>query len=197
MNEFYSLKIVFLGDSMVGKTCLIGNFVSGNAPDNVIPTIGAAFVSKEIEIMGKQVEVLIWDTAGQELYRGLAPIYYRDADIAIICFDVTSSQSYDSIQYWISELNKNCEKNIIIVICGNKIDLEEKRVIQFSSPQAAAEEIDAIYSETSAITGFGVERMFQTAISKYIDIKMKENVLEPLPLSLNVTCDPPKKKSCC
>ena len=168
MSELTSVKLVLLGDSGVGKTSIVTHYVSGNAANNVKPTIGAAFVTKEINVDGNQLELLIWDTAGQEVYRGLAPMYYRSALIAIIVFDVTRSQSYESVSYWIKELKTNVDTNIIILVCGNKTDLEDQRTVDTSSAQAMADQEGALYAETSATTGSGIERMFQMAVSKLL-----------------------------
>ena len=129
--EIKELKVVFLGDSRVGKTCIVGKFVTGNTLETTQPTVGAAFLSKTITVDDKEYKLNVWDTAGQEQYRGMAPIYYRNSKIAIICFDITCSQSYDSVQYWIDQLNSNIDDNITIVICGNKCDLESERQISF------------------------------------------------------------------
>jgi Rab family protein len=168
MSEFNAIKLVLLGDSGVGKTSIVTQYVSGTVPENVNPTIGAAFVTKEVSIEGQNLELLIWDTAGQEVYRGLAPMYYRSALIAIIVYDVTNQESYSSVSYWIRELQTNVEENIVILVCGNKIDLEDKRVVQFQTASALAAERGALYSETSATTNAGVDRMFQMAISSHL-----------------------------
>ncbi|KAH0788777.1 small GTP-binding protein [Histomonas meleagridis] len=169
--EGNAVKLVLLGDSGVGKTSIVTQYVSGSAPENVNPTIGAAFVTKDVNIDGQQLELLIWDTAGQEVYRGLAPMYYRSALIAIIVFDVTKAESFDSVSYWIRELKTNVEENIVILVCGNKTDLEDKRVIEFQSASSMASENGALYAETSASTGSGVDRMFQMAINNLLQNK--------------------------
>jgi Rab family protein len=171
MTEFNAIKLVLLGDSGVGKTSIVTQFVSGTVPENMNPTIGAAFVTKEVTIQGQNLELLIWDTAGQEVYRGLAPMYYRSALIAIIVFDVTSQESYNSVSYWIHELQTNVEENIVILVCGNKIDLEDKRAVQFQSASTAAANRGALYSETSATTNTGVDKMFQLALSSHLQKK--------------------------
>ncbi|KAH0790108.1 small GTP-binding protein [Histomonas meleagridis] len=169
--EGNAVKLVLLGDSGVGKTSIVTQYVSGSAPENVNPTIGAAFVTKDVTINDQQLELLIWDTAGQEVYRGLAPMYYRSALIAIIVFDVTKAESFDSVSYWIRELKTNVEENIVILVCGNKTDLEDKRVIEFQSASSMAAENGALYAETSASTGSGVDRMFQMAINNLLQNK--------------------------
>lgn len=166
-----SIKLVLLGDSGVGKTSIVTHYVSGSAANNVKPTIGAAFVTKEINVDGKSLELLIWDTAGQEVYRGLAPMYYRSALIAIIVFDVTRIQSYEAVSYWIKELKTNVDGNIIILVCGNKTDLDDQRVIESNTAQTMADGEGALYAETSATTGAGIERMFQLAVSKLLSTR--------------------------
>ena len=192
---FRSVKLVLLGDSGVGKTSIVTQYVSGTAPDNVNPTIGAAFVTKDVNIDGQQLELLIWDTAGQEVYRGLAPMYYRSALIAIIVFDVTKAESFDSVSYWIKELKTNVEESIVILVCGNKIDLEEKRVIEFQSANSMANENGALYAETSASSGAGVDRMFQVAISNLL--QTKGNIIDSPGNNVNIQeNDGPRRKKC-
>ncbi|OHT02057.1 small GTP-binding protein [Tritrichomonas foetus] len=166
-----SVKLVLLGDSGVGKTSIVTQYVSGVAANNVKPTIGAAFVTKEVIVDGKPLELLIWDTAGQEVYRGLAPMYYRSALIAIVVYDVTRTQSYEAVNYWIKELKTNVDGSIIILVCGNKTDLEDKRAVESAAAQAMADSEGALYAETSASTGAGIERMFQLAVSKLLSTR--------------------------
>jgi Rab family protein len=198
MSDFNAVKLVLLGDSGVGKTSIVTQFVSGTVPENLNPTIGAAFVTKEITIEGQSLELLIWDTAGQEVYRGLAPMYYRSALIAIIVFDVTNQDTYNSVSYWIRELQTNVEESIVILVCGNKIDLEDKRTVQFQVASAAAAERSALYAETSATTNAGVDRMFQLAISTLLK---KKGIAKTPPGEKGVIIDPgkkaPKKDDCC
>jgi Rab family protein len=171
MGDPTSVKLVLLGDSGVGKTSIVSQYIMGTVPDSVNPTIGAAFVTKNVTFDGKPYELLIWDTAGQEVYRGLAPMYYRSAVIAIIVFDVTSKPSYGSVSYWIKELRTNVEEGITILVCGNKIDLEDKRNVEGIQASAWATEKGALYAETSAVTGGGVEKMFQLALANLVKQK--------------------------
>ena len=170
MSEFEtSIKIVLLGDSGVGKTSIVAQYVSGSTPDSIKPTVGAAFFTKEMTFNKKPIELLIWDTAGQEVYRGLAPMYYRSAKIAIIVFDITSVKSFESVSYWAKELQDNVDNNLTIVVCGNKTDLEDARAIPQDVAQKKAEEFGALYVETNANSGTGVERLFQLAITKFFE----------------------------
>ena len=171
-----SVKLVLLGDSGVGKTSIATQYISGKAPQSVKPTIGAAFVTKSIVVDGQPVELLIWDTAGQEVYRGLAPMYYRSALIAIVVYDITRQQSYESVSYWINELKANADSRTIIVVCANKTDLEDQRAVDESTAQQLAESHGALYAATSATTGSGIERMFQMAVGKLMKEQAGENV---------------------
>ena len=150
------VKVVLLGDSGVGKTSIINRFMTGKYSESLKPTIGAAFVTKNVVVEGHNLELRIWDTAGQEVYRGLAPMYYRSANIAIIVYDVTNQPSYESVDYWVGELKKNLKNSSVIMICGNKADLYDDRVIHDSSAKDLAAANGALYCETSASSGTGI-----------------------------------------
>ena len=171
-----SVKLVLLGDSGVGKTSIATQYISGKAPQSVKPTIGAAFVTKSIVVDNQPVELLIWDTAGQEVYRGLAPMYYRSALIAIVVYDITRQQSYESVSYWINELKANADSRTVIVVCANKTDLEDQRAVEEATAQQYAESNGALYAATSAATGAGIDRMFQMAVGKLMKDQAGQNV---------------------
>ena len=171
-----SVKLVLLGDSGVGKTSIATQYISGKAPQSVKPTIGAAFVTKSIVVDGQPIELLIWDTAGQEVYRGLAPMYYRSALIAIVVYDITRQQSYESVAYWINELKANADSRTVIVVCANKTDLEDQRAVDENIAQQFAESHGALYAATSASTGSGIDRMFQMAVGKLMKDQAGESV---------------------
>lgn len=164
-----SIKIVFLGDSGVGKTSIVTRYVTGSAPTVHAPTVGAAFGAKDLEVDGTVYQLLIWDTAGQELFRGLAPMYYRSAKVAIVVFDVGIRNSFVAVEYWISELRDNCDDNIRLIICGNKIDRSEREIDrEFAESEAAR--LGALYTETSAETGVGVNRVFEMAVQEVMKV---------------------------
>ena len=162
------VKIVLLGDSGVGKTSIINHFMTGKTSESLKPTVGAAFVTKNIVVDGHGLELRIWDTAGQEVYRGLAPMYYRSAQIAIIVFDVTNNPSYESVDYWVQELKKNLKGSPVLMICGNKCDLYEDRTIHDTTAKEFAQQNGALYCECSAVNGTGINQLFETALSKML-----------------------------
>ena len=197
MSSLFSLKVVLLGDSGVGKTSIVTRYTTGVVSTSVKPTVGAAFVTKEINVDNKEFELLIWDTAGQEVYRGLAPIYYRSSGIAIIVFDVTRPETYKSVSYWISELKLNVDIKPIIVVCANKVDKEGPKFPDEEVAQKYASENGAIYIETSALSGLGIDRMFQTSVSKYLKEYPNNNDINDNTQDINTNKKEENKKTCC
>lgn len=161
------VKVVILGQSAVGKTCMLNQFVRGHFIGNSTTTIGAAFMKKTITINNWHVVLSIWDTAGQERFRSMAPMYYRGAHAAVLVFDVTSSESLDKVQGWVEELQQHANEDITMVVAANKSDLRVPGTT--CVPQAQAESygksINASVFETSAKTGKGIEDLFQHVAS--------------------------------
>ena len=191
------IKCVFLGDSGVGKTCILNYFINGTAARESSPTIGAAYVSKSITVDGKLCDLMIWDTAGQEMYRGLAPMYYRNARAAFLVYDITSKKSFEAVSYWATELanNSGSGDGITIMVVGNKVDFEERREVPTDDAQNVADSLNAKFVETSAVTGVNIERLFQTATSEVLKKKTKVNQSQPDPMDVNHELQ--KKKGCC
>eukprot|EP01023_Acetabularia_acetabulum_P018746 TRINITY_DN19473_c0_g1_i1.p1 TRINITY_DN19473_c0_g1~~TRINITY_DN19473_c0_g1_i1.p1 ORF type:complete len:211 (-),score=49.05 TRINITY_DN19473_c0_g1_i1:105-737(-) len=160
------VKLVLLGDSGVGKSCLVTRYVRGVFdPDSKI-TVGAAFMAHTVNLKnGQSVKFEIWDTAGQERYRALAPLYYRGAEAAAIVYDVTHEPSFRSAQRWVRELNKNSSQHVVIILVGNKTDLIEtgtnKREVSLEEAAEYAEKNQMMHLECSAKTGTNVELLFQ------------------------------------
>jgi small GTP-binding protein len=120
--SIFFMKVVLLGNSQVGKTCIITRLISGRFSESA-PTIGAAFQTHMLSTPNGSVTLQIWDTAGQEQYRSLSPMYYRAAQVAILCYDITSVPSFDAISDWIRELDDRAGKSIQIIVAATKTDL--------------------------------------------------------------------------
>lgn len=155
------LKVVLLGESSVGKSSIVMRYITGNFQRSNA-TIGAAFTTKTIEILEsdnviKRISLEIWDTAGQERYRSLAPMYFRNTDIALVVFDVTKPESLQKAQSWIEELNSYFEQDrrddVSIKLIGNKIDLDHSSI---------ETHIDEPIYEVSAMTGEGILELFNS-----------------------------------
>ncbi|POM58775.1 Rab5 family GTPase [Phytophthora palmivora] len=154
------VKVVLLGDTGVGKSSLVLRFVTNNFRPYSESTIGASFMSKMIVVNDTPIKYQIWDTAGQEKYHSLAPMYYRGAAAAIVVYDITRKQSLTTLKNWVKELKQLGPDNIVIAIAGNKSDLEEKREVPASQARAYAEEIGALFIETSAKEDTNVSDLF-------------------------------------
>ncbi|GMF02531.1 unnamed protein product [Ambrosiozyma monospora] len=118
-----SVKLVLLGEAAVGKSSLVLRFVSNDFQENKEPTIGAAFLTQRCTIGSKTIKFEIWDTAGQERFANLAPLYYRNAQAALVVYDITKPASFIKARRWVNELRENANKNIIIALVANKYDL--------------------------------------------------------------------------
>lgn len=144
----------------MGKSSLVLRFVTNNFRPYSESTIGASFMSKMIVVNDTPIKYQIWDTAGQEKYHSLAPMYYRGAAAAIVVYDITRKQSLTTLKNWVKELKQLGPDNIVIAIAGNKSDLEEKREVPASQARAYAEEIGALFIETSAKEDTNVSDLF-------------------------------------
>ena len=161
MSMTREVKVVLLGDTGVGKSSLVLRFVTEDFKEYSESTIGASFMSKVEVIDGVAYKYQIWDTAGQEKYHSLAPMYYRGAAAAIVVYDITNQLSFEKTQRWIEELQRHGPENIVLVIAGNKADLEDKRVVSKEKAKEFADSINGIFLETSAKTGQSVGDAFK------------------------------------
>ena len=165
-------KVVIIGDSNVGKTCLIERYCENRFGDTQ-PTIGALHKVKTVN----DVELDIWDTAGQERFKSMIPMYYKGAKAIIVSYDVTSINSFEGAKKWIQEIEANTT-NIIIVLVANKVDLSTKRVVAKETAKNLAESKGFMYHETSAKDNLGVFELFDNIASKLkeMNIKTENNI---------------------
>ena len=172
MSDF---KVVVLGDKGVGKTCLVLRFIEGFFSPKQQSTIGAFFLTKKVTLSdGYTLKMQLWDTAGQERFRAMAPMYYRGAASAIVCFDITNEDSFAKMKDWVDELRQNCDPDsLVLVVACNKCDLEEQRVVSRQRTQQFCEKVGAIMLETSAKENIGVDELFKR-ISEEVYIRRKD-----------------------
>ena len=178
MNEPESIKVVLIGESGVGKTSIISQFTTNKFPQSCQPSVNSQFVSKTLEFQDydKSLKFEIWDTVGQEKYRALAKLFYRDADVIIYVYDITSSLSFEAIRnFWYPETMKNAINNPLFAIVANKYDLYIEGKMINNEGKKFAKEIKAIYIQTSAMSNMGINDLFHTIGNKIIDPEYEIN----------------------
>ena len=154
-------KIVIIGDINVGKTSILSRFRYGSFESDYMPTLGIDFFSKNLFFEDKTIRLILWDTAGQERFRSLIPSYLKNADCIIIVFDITNKESFLSLNKWLTDAKNNASENTIYVICGNKIDLKERRTVNENEINEYIEKnTGVIYMECSAKNGQGIKDLF-------------------------------------
>jgi len=163
LAEYDSLfKLLIIGDSGVGKSCILLRFADDTYTESYISTIGVDFKIKTIELEGKTVKLQIWDTAGQERFRTITSSYYRGAHGIIVVYDTTDKESFDNVVEWLNEIDKYATENVNKLLVGNKCDLESKRQVDTEEAKAFAEERGIPFLETSAKNSLNVEESFLT-----------------------------------
>lgn len=195
-EALHKVKVVVIGGTNVGKTSMIQTYLKESPGlGQVTTTIHLAYAQKE-EIVDNQIVTLhICDTAGQERFQSICPNFYRDADAAIIVFDVTNKASFERMKSWLDEVTIMTGANFIKVIAGNKMDLADDRVITMDEAMEFAREANAEYFETSALTGMGIHEVFHHVCRERMNTGKK---LADATLSLVVTETPKEtNRNCC
>ncbi|KAJ2780876.1 Vacuolar protein sorting-associated protein 21 [Coemansia javaensis] len=162
------IKMVLLGESAVGKSSLVLRFVNDEFQDNKEPTIGAAFLTQKVRLDDAMLKLEIWDTAGQERFHSLAPMYYRNAQAAVVVYDITRASSLDKAKAWVKELQRQANTNIVIALVGNKLDLVAEEGVEPAAAAAAADEASGgeAEAETVAEAPEGRARQVQAEVAR-------------------------------
>ena len=174
-----SCKVVLLGESGVGKTCIISRYVNNTYDEKSETTNGASYASKVIDLeqYKQSLRFDIWDTAGQEKYRSLTKFFYKDAAIAILVYDITRRDSFEEVRkYWYEQLKTCGEKNIVIGLAGNKCDMFDKEAVTEEEARSFANEIGAQFQLTSAFKNLGIEDLFRMVGCKYLDPNFQDKI---------------------
>ena len=224
MNEPESIKVVLVGESGVGKTSIISQFTSKKFDLHRETSLSAQFISKTVNFqdLGKEIKFDIWDTVGQEKYRSLAKIFYKDAKVIVFVYDITTEYSFNELKnYWYEETKSNTDGNPILAVVGNKIDLYKDQKVSNNDGKEFADKIGAIFQTTSAQSDSGISTLFdnigktylvpnfdyratdKTAQENFLKKKQEENNKKETEKRVkgvkieNKKSDEPKKKKCC
>lgn len=173
----YVFKIVLIGDSAVGKSQILARFARNEFSLDSKATIGVEFQTRTMVIEHKSVKAQIWDTAGQERYRAVTSAYYRGAVGALLVYDITKRQTFEHIPRWLEELRSHADKNIVIMLIGNKTDLEDQRAVATEDAKEFAEKEGLFFLETSALEATNIETAFVTVLTEIFNIVHKKNLV--------------------
>jgi len=177
MSYAYLFKYIIIGDTGVGKSCLLLQFTDKRFQPVHDLTIGVEFGARMINIEGKQVKLQIWDTAGQEAFRSITRSYYRGAAGALLVYDITRRDTFNHLTTWLEDARQHSNSNMVIMLIGNKSDLEARRDVKREEGEAFAREHGLIFMETSAKTAANVEEAFINTAREIYD-KIQEGVFD-------------------
>ncbi|XP_026192988.1 ras-related protein Rab-1B [Cyclospora cayetanensis] len=167
----YLFKLVLIGDSGVGKSCLLLRFSDDTFSESYITTIGVDFRFRTVNVDGKVVKLQIWDTAGQERFRTITSAYYRGADGIVLVYDVTEAESLAHVDEWLSEVNRYATENAVKILVGNKSEKDCDRAVATDDAKRKAEDLGISFVETSAKNGINVDLAFITVARELIALK--------------------------
>ncbi|KAI0374767.1 ras-domain-containing protein [Pilatotrama ljubarskyi] len=165
----YLFKLLLIGDSGVGKSCLLLRFADDTYTESYISTIGVDFKIRTIELEGKTVKLQIWDTAGQERFRTITSSYYRGAHGIIVVYDVTDNDTFTNVKQWLQEIDRYASEGVNKLLVGNKSDLTSKKVVEYSVAKEFADQLGIPFLETSAKNATNVEQAFLTMAKQIKD----------------------------
>ncbi|XP_031833648.1 RAS oncogene family member Rab1 [Nomia melanderi] len=158
----YLFKLLLIGDSGVGKSCLLLRFADDTYTESYISTIGVDFKIRTIDLDGKTIKLQIWDTAGQERFRTITSSYYRGAHGIIVVYDSTDQETFNNVKQWLEEIDRYACDNVNKLLVGNKCDLHAKKVVDYTIAKEYADQLGIPFLETSAKNAMNVEQAFMT-----------------------------------
>jgi len=162
-------KLLLIGDSGVGKTCILFRFSDDAFNTTFISTIGIDFKIKTVELRGKKIKLQIWDTAGQERFHTITTSYYRGAMGIMLVYDITQPKTFDNIAKWLRNIDEHANEDVEKMILGNKCDMEDKRMVSKERGESIAREHGIRFLETSAKANVNIERSFLDLAEAILD----------------------------
>ena len=190
------IKLIIIGDSSVGKTCILLRFSDDNFPTTHMPTIGIDFKIKSINVGGQVVKLQVWDTAGQERFRTITQTYYKGAMGIILVYDCTEEKSFSNISNWMKQIEQHASKDVVKVLVGNKADKDD-RVVDTETGKQLADEYGLAFFETSAKTGLNISELFQYVAQTVVENKPKTKTVTGAALTQEKKEESSGKGGCC
>jgi len=182
MSEDCVYKVLLLGDTTVGKTCFLMKYTDKTFQDVHISTIGLDYRLKSMVLKnGKNIKLQIWDTAGQDRFRAITKNYYKGANGIILIYDVTNPKTYDNVKNWVTQIREEASPNVVVYLCGNKIDMKEERQVKEEDGKIMAEEFGFPFNETSARDGININETFEDLVERI------DSVYSKLDININKT----------
>ena len=174
VEDLIKLKLIVVGNQGTGKSCILNRFINETFDEKYQATIGLDFQSKNITIHDQDVRLIIYDTAGQEKFRSLIPMYIREAQIILLVYDISDKDSFDAMPNWIQEVKEVLNKEVVFALIGNKMDLESQRKISYEEGKKLAEKNNFVFQEVSAKTGKNFENLFEVQIFETVYNKFRK-----------------------
>ena len=160
----YLLKYIIIGDSAVGKSNILTQYVYEKFSEEFQSTLGVEFAAKNAIIDNKIYRIQIWDTAGAESFRSITRAYYKNSVCAFIVYDITKRETFENVQVWLDDIKNQCPQTVLLVLVGNKLDLENERQISYEEGESFAQKNNMYFFETSAKTGVNIENLFLKSV---------------------------------
>lgn len=197
-NHDYLFKFLIIGDSNVGKSCLLMRFADDNFTDTYISTIGIDFSVRTIEHKKQVIKLQIWDCAGQERFRSIVASYYKGAHGVILAYSVADRNSFDNIKNWYADCKRYCNDNVNFIIVGTKKDLDKNRKVLYSEGEELAQNLGVKFMETSAKLNINVDKIFDELANSTVDMFVSTKVIEQIKPTKPTKLTPKNiNKECC
>ena len=191
-----SFKIIFIGDSGVGKSCLTSKAVKNTFEDYYQATVGFEFLTYNLKLNDKVIKMQIWDTCGQEIYKSLITNFYRNSSLAIVTYSIDNKESFQHAENWLNDLRSQANPDVRIFLVGNKADLEEERKVSKEEGEKFAKEQGMHFFETSCQTGDNIENAFMDLVQQIYE-KKKSIIQSENEENIKINTKNSKKKKCC
>ncbi|CAG5162885.1 uncharacterized protein ALTATR162_LOCUS6309 [Alternaria atra] len=196
-NPLKKFKLVFLGEQSVGKTSLITRFMYDSFDNTYQATIGIDFLSKTMYLEDRTVRLQLWDTAGQERFRSLIPSYIRDSSVAVVVYDITNKKTFENTRKWVDDVRGERGNDVIIVLVGNKTDLNDKREVTTAQGEEEAKKNNLMFIETSAKVGHNVKALFKRIAQALPGMEGEGQQGQSQMIDVNINpSQPPAENSC-